>query len=269
LAQLSQNDGFDKKLFQQLIFLIRDWPNQEEYDYGFKGGNDYLKEEVLKIDEDHQPNMKELRRNVKKPFEIMECFLMPHPGFKVSGKNQFDGRWSDINTDFMTNLKVFIPKMLSPENLILKKILGRPATAQTLYDQIKEYRNIFNSDKVPNPKALHEVFAEGLLTDLIEDIFNEYEKTMEDISKKVENMSDLQSYYNTALENSKSKFNEATKIGDSKMKENFLTKLINRINDSYEKIKKQMEATFNQREMEERYKIAICCGRIDSVESEF
>jgi hypothetical protein len=55
-----------------LIFLTRDWPNKEDFDYGFDGGRAYLNEEVMKIDDDHQQNMKDLRKYIIKAFEVIE-----------------------------------------------------------------------------------------------------------------------------------------------------------------------------------------------------
>ncbi len=254
MAQLSHIEGFDKKLFQQLIFLVRDWPNRDEFDYGFEGGHDYIQKDVLQIDEDHQENMKDLRRNINKAFESIKCFLMPHPGSKVARSKTFDGRWSDIDEDFLANLKVFIPKILSPKNLIFKRIVGKPATARMLYDQIKQYRDVLNSDKVPNPKALHEALAERLLTDLVEDIFKEYEKELTGKSMTVKNIPDLQNFHSATLEDSKSKFRKAPKIGEAKMIESFSTRLTQKIRDYYNKLepqtKQRLEAEKLKRERE-------------------
>lgn len=38
----------NSKPFQKLIFLVRDWPFADEYDFGFVGGDSYLNE-FLKV----------------------------------------------------------------------------------------------------------------------------------------------------------------------------------------------------------------------------
>ncbi len=80
--------------FQRIVFLIRNWEYKDEHDYGERGGQAYLdtyfdvinnEGKVKETDERHQ--------KIRQCFSKFECYLMPHPGMKVTNAN-FDGRLS-------------------------------------------------------------------------------------------------------------------------------------------------------------------------------
>jgi hypothetical protein len=78
LARFCKKDAHGK-FFQRLLFLIRDWANPDQYDYGYKASQVYLENEVLAIKESHTPDMKALRQYQRDSFESIDCFLMPEP----------------------------------------------------------------------------------------------------------------------------------------------------------------------------------------------
>ena len=82
-------DNSDNKPFQDLLILIRDWINFEEFDFGFDGGNKLLES---KFEEHKQSNLSEIQQTIEDNFEKVRCFLMPHPGEKVEEK-KFEGHF--------------------------------------------------------------------------------------------------------------------------------------------------------------------------------
>lgn len=70
---------------------MRDWRFPYEASYGAVGGQKIL-EKRLKVDENQHPELESLRRHIRSCFSEIACFLMPHPGIKVSTSPTFDGR---------------------------------------------------------------------------------------------------------------------------------------------------------------------------------
>lgn len=62
--------------------------------------------------------------------------------------------FADIETDFIENLKVLIPLLLAPENLIVKEIGGQRVKAKELVQYFKSYMKIYNSNELPEPKTM-------------------------------------------------------------------------------------------------------------------
>jgi atlastin len=58
---------------------VRDWPNDEEHAYGLEGGNSFLAKR-LELSENQDPEIKAVRKDIKRCFEKIEGFNMPHPG---------------------------------------------------------------------------------------------------------------------------------------------------------------------------------------------
>ncbi len=64
-------------------------------------------------------------------------------GMKVLNDPNFRGQLKDIDEDFKKHLKDFIPHILSPSNILVKKISGNEVKCGDLYDYFKEYVKIF------------------------------------------------------------------------------------------------------------------------------
>jgi hypothetical protein len=177
---------------------------------------------------------------------------MPHPGPKVAGNKNFDGKWSDIDPNCLKYMKEFIPRVLSPKTLILKRILGKVATGQMVFDKLEEYRDVMNSDGMPDPKTMYEVLAEGQLTDLIEEILKAYKKEMNEKSKIVRNIVDLKNFHTSTLKNSQLHFKQASKIGKSKKQDKFLKSLEQQINAFYENLELMVKQVIMSEEFERK-----------------
>ncbi|XP_033109010.1 atlastin-1-like, partial [Anneissia japonica] len=76
--------GDEKKPFETLLFLIRDWRGHREYPFGEDGGKKYLSEKCMAIDVGSQSEENiEVRKNIGEVFTSLKCYLMPAPGEKV------------------------------------------------------------------------------------------------------------------------------------------------------------------------------------------
>lgn len=139
--------------FQRLQFLVRDWSFPYEADYGADGGKKILQRR-LEISDRQHPELQSLRRHITSCFSDISCFLMPHPGLKVATNPNFDGRLSEIESEFKVQLKTLVPMLLAPENLVTKKIDGQVVKARDLLEYFKSYIKIYKGDELPEPKSM-------------------------------------------------------------------------------------------------------------------
>jgi atlastin len=63
--------------------LVRDWGSPFEIEYGFEGGRRLLDTRLAVTDRQHD-DMKRVRNEIRRSFDKLECFLMPHPGHAVA-----------------------------------------------------------------------------------------------------------------------------------------------------------------------------------------
>lgn len=139
--------------FQKLQFLVRDWSYPYEAEYGANGGKEILQRR-LEISNGQHPELQSLRKHIKSCFSDISCFLMPHPGLNIATNPNFDGRLSEIQSEFKEQLKVLIPMLLDPENLVTKKIDGQVVKAKDLLEYFKSYMKIYKGDELPEPKSM-------------------------------------------------------------------------------------------------------------------
>ncbi|CAG9811466.1 unnamed protein product [Chironomus riparius] len=168
----------NQKPFQNLTFLIRDWTNDEEFEFGIEGGNKYFEEEVLKITATQMPELRSVRESIKSSFEHIGCCLLPHPGRAVAGRKTYDGKLSGMEKDFKEELKKFIEHLLLPDNMILKKINAQEITGKELRTYIEKYFKLFQSNEIPETKTIYEMTVESHMSNLVKSCIHDYYLTI-------------------------------------------------------------------------------------------
>lgn len=144
--------------FQRLMFLVRDWQNPDEFNFGSVGGVQYLKD-YFSNPVGQEQEQKSIRNHINTCYANIDCFLMPFPGNKVSTNRNFGGNLKDIDDDFKKLLRSLVPGLLAPENLVVKKIGGRFVTCAAFLEYFKQYLEIFRGDGIPEPTTLMEANA--------------------------------------------------------------------------------------------------------------
>lgn len=146
-GQLLASEQSTGKPFQELLFIVRDWPSAFETPYGWNGQK--LIQRILDENDQQTNDMRELRQGIKSSFEKIDAFLMPFPGEIVAFGNDFTGDVHQISNNFRKHVKELVTGLFSPENLIVKTINQQKVKARDLIEYLEEYLNIFNSDKLP------------------------------------------------------------------------------------------------------------------------
>lgn len=179
-GMLAQEDCDSAHPFQKLNFLVRDWGFPYEIPYGHQGGQQLL-DDILQVTEKQHPAHQEVRRDLRKCFRDINCYLMPHPGFKVIQKADFDGRLSDIEEQFVNHLKILVPRLLSAENLVKKEIGGQPVKARDLLKFFTLFMEVFKDNDLPEPTTLVEFAAQASSQAALEAGKEYYSESMEDL----------------------------------------------------------------------------------------
>uniref|UniRef100_A0A8C5QM20 Atlastin-1 n=1 Tax=Leptobrachium leishanense TaxID=445787 RepID=A0A8C5QM20_9ANUR len=233
-GRLAMEETFLKP-FQSLIFLVRDWSFPYEFPYGADGGARFL-EKRLKVSENQHEELQNVRKHIHSCFTNISCFLLPHPGLTVATNPNFDGKLKEIDEDFIRNLKVFIPWLLSPENLDIKEINGNKITCRGLVEYFKAYIKIYQGEELPHPKSMLQATAEANNLAAVATAKDLYNKKMEEVcggDRPFLAPTDLQSRHQELKENSVKLFRGVKKMGGEEFSRRYLQQLENEIDDLY------------------------------------
>ena len=194
------------------MFLIRDWNQPEEYNYGFEGGKKFIKS-FLKVKDFHTAELKQVREFLKNTFEDISGFLMPYPGKTVARNSSFDGRWSEIDEDFVETMKELFPILLAPANLTVKTLNGMPLKAFELSVYIKQYVDLFKSENLPEAKSIYESTVDNQLQILISKSVELYLQLISGSQDKIINKAEVDKVHKVGKLLALRYFNEQKKFG--------------------------------------------------------
>ncbi|CAG9809100.1 unnamed protein product [Chironomus riparius] len=226
------------KAFQNLLFLMRDWKNVEEFNYGLEDGHRYLMD-VLQIEDDQPQALQEVRMYIQSSFEKVYCFLMPHPGLKVINNKKYDGRFSEMSVDFRNELSNLVKWLFGPTNLKAKKVFNEELTSKKLFQYMQSYFEVFQMD-APEVESIYIATVSSHLKGLVDSYLTEFQN---EISHQValnssDSIANLDSAYTTIKETILGKFKEAKKMGNEQQEEKFFKILSSKIDEFYKDFKK-------------------------------
>jgi len=152
------NETTGGKPFQNLTFLIRDWQNPDEFDYG---PNSLYLEEILDESKVNNEGMKQTRHLIKQLFKQTESIFLPYPGKSVASSKDFNGRMGDIDSDFKKAMLSACEYLLNPEKISILKINDTEVTSAQLFVFFEKYTSLFKTTELPEPKNIYIATAEA------------------------------------------------------------------------------------------------------------
>ncbi|KAL7017431.1 hypothetical protein ACKWTF_010376 [Chironomus riparius] len=228
----TNQSGQSQKPFQNFMFLIRDWSNPDEYPFGYEGGRKYL-DEILVVKPQHPAELKSVREYIKSSFDKLTCSLLPYPGKTVARDSNYDGRWAPMDEDFLNELKLLIPKLLSVEHLTTKKINGIDMTGALANEYFQQFLNIFQSSTVVQPQSIYETTIDKFMTSLVNRCFDIYKNFVNNSVNGIQNEDQINNVFNTSKGSAMSTFDNEKKMGSPAHAANYRAILNTRIdNDS-------------------------------------
>lgn len=236
---LEDNDNVSKP-FQCLMFLVRDWSFPYESPYGVAGGRKVLEKRLQISDKQHQ-ELRQIRQHIRSCFEEISCFLLPHPGLNVATNPHFEGKLKDIEREFKDQLRVLIPLLLDPDNLIVKEINGSKVTCRDLMEYFKAYIKIYQGEELPEPKSMLQATAEANNLAAVTTAKSDYSKRMETVcggDKPYLHPDRLEEDHLRCKQSSIDIFKSTRKMGGVEFSKQYLEQLEAEIDEQYENFKK-------------------------------
>lgn len=237
-AQLAQQEqqGTPAKPFQKLLFLVRDWCYPVDAAYGAKGGEELIQKR-LHIPTNMAKELKMLRQRIRSCFAVIDCFLLPHPGEKVSTEKEFDGRLSGIAATFTEHLKDLVPSLLAPDKLLVKEVNEQKISCKKLLEYLKAYIGVFRSGKLPRPmsalKASVEVYNRLAMNEAKEKYRSAMEKHINRDGRWY-TPKELQGHHDKEKQSALKSFLAVPKWGGKLYSKDYLEKLEQDIDKSFE-----------------------------------
>lgn len=228
-ARYASSDSEDSP-FQNLLILIRDWNAVEEYKYGLRGGNAYLNS-FLEIQDYQAPDLQSVRRYLRSSFEKIECFLMPHPGKKVATDKNYDGRWKDIDNDFVDLMSELFEHLF--KKMKAKTINNAPIKPDELLVFINSYVESFKNDSMPVASTLYESTLEQQFRILFAKSIDIYIESVTAHDNEINGEDDINKMHLAAKEKALKHFQSEKKFGSYSEGNNFKRQLTSKIDEIY------------------------------------
>lgn len=235
-GKLAKKDGMNSKEFQKLVFLVRDWQNPDDYEFGEIGGTKYLNH-VLKLKENKNTELNSVREFISKACEHLDCHLLPHPGKNVAGRKGYNGQWGLMDEDFRFELFDSIESLLNSDRLVIKKICGRQLIAENFYVHLQTYFNHFASNDMPKIASMYKMLVEKDLDFLIAKALKIFKEKLENSENEAESEAQIKESYKSSKKLAISDFQNEPKLGDENSIENAENKLKDMIASYYKKWK--------------------------------
>jgi hypothetical protein len=156
---------YSGKLFQNFIFLMRDWPWPTDHAYGLHDQNspktkNFMKELIIG-GEDFSEEAIATRQQILDYFNHVSCFLLPNPGPGIT--ENIDGYIANMDRKFTQYLQEFVTSVLGKDKIKPKRLYGDLMTGKKLKDVVDKWANLIRRQEFPEPKSLSEATAEAHL----------------------------------------------------------------------------------------------------------
>ncbi|KAF4519055.1 hypothetical protein B566_EDAN001641 [Ephemera danica] len=150
---------FDKETSMKVntAVVAFNWNEGYGFSYGYDGGDGYLQHFVSSKNSNEMQSSNEMLRMC---FDEVLCYLMPHPGEAVSDSQTYNGHLKDVDGTFLNYIHLLASSLLSPENLVSKRIAGELVTSGQLMHHIRACVSLFNSNELPEPKTMYNILVD-------------------------------------------------------------------------------------------------------------
>lgn len=228
-------------------------------------------EHVLEIKNDQKPDQKKLRESLRDCYEKIQCCLFPYPGKIAACSAAFDGCLSQIDADFVEQLKDFIPQILGYKDLQLKKINGIDATAGQCYDFLTSYVELFNnSDELPEVSTMHESTLDNYFRKMVRKCLSIYIASATVEIQSVQDLEGLAMIHGFCKKEALQYFHDKVQICNDPEKQRYHKEILSRdIEIFHRKIKEFMEKLFRKKKFEAIMNHVVTAGKVTAAVAAF
>ncbi|CAG9812176.1 unnamed protein product [Chironomus riparius] len=239
-----EQQGTADKCFQNLIFLIRDWDNPDEFQYGIEGGSKYLKH-FIEVTGRKKKELKYVCESIIDSFENINCSLLTHPGKIVSrgkkGTQEYDGNWKGMDEDFRDQLFTLIDYLLKPEQLAVKKINGNETNGEDFLSFILTELKDFQTDDLLKSQTLRDLMTEKEMEALISFCIEHYKEVGNRNKGTIQNDEDIPKLHEQCKKEALDKYDSSKKMGNDVDSKRFRRVLEERIEQLFTDLIVQLE----------------------------
>lgn len=217
------------------MFLVRDWGSPKNHAFGAAGGDEYFNKVLSTSADDAPQELKEVRRDLRKAFSDLECYLMPRPGDGIA-EGEDD---AEITPRFNAHLNTLVPSILKAENLVVKEMLGREVTCGDLIEHIKAYSTVFSSGKLPEISSVFDATAELNHERLVMAANDSYAKSMDSyagVKAPYREPETLEMKHKEAMAKAIAYYAEAPRLSHARIEAKCSAELKTKVEDKYTEI---------------------------------
>jgi atlastin len=214
-----------------LQFLIRDWQNFEDEE----NVDQCLSEMpgVLSHAIEREVADDGTREQIRASFSKLSCFLLPHPGKKLTNKN-YDGAIGEIDEQFLGLLDVYV-RGLFEDSLVSKNFNGRDVDIRDFSLYLRALVSVFKDGQLPRTMTL--VQAISVTTNICskDDAMEMYKKAMRKAMISGEYMPDqeLTDFHKTHLAAALAWYDEKATFGEPESIAGMRKKLVEAIEEEH------------------------------------
>jgi atlastin len=231
-----ESDKSENDRFSNLIFLIRDWQFPRDYSFGYHDDTHSptqknYKKEKFDINEQMPDEAVVSREQILSSFRKISCCLLPYPGDDLA---HYDDN-NNLSTHFMNAVKEFIPTILHPSNIVVKKIGGHEFTGLDLLKFVDELDILFTKNELPPTKSVAESAAELQNVIAHSNGLNFYKSKMDKLVNNSDYISDevLNSNHKKSLEKAVKLFREKKRLKHETLERRYHNMLIEAIDNAF------------------------------------
>ena len=126
-------------------------------------------------------DLQSTREQITRCFDMLDCFMLPHPGFAVTRKN-YDGSIAKIEPFFRALVNRYV-RLVFDQQLCAKQINGRALSGKELQTYFEVYVKMFQAGQSSFPKAMTmlDATAEANNRNAFDLALDEYKRGMEQL----------------------------------------------------------------------------------------
>ncbi|XP_070497393.1 atlastin-like isoform X2 [Chironomus tepperi] len=229
----------DAKCLQNLVFLIRDWTNTEEFYYGIDDGQSYW-EHFREKSGKQKVELAYICESILDSYDDVSCTLLPHPGKSVAtGTRGYNGSWSKIDEDFTEELGKLVDHLLKPENLVIKKVNGSALNGDEFYEYLNGQLKVFEKDELLQSQIDRVSMTRKEMEILLSTCIEHYKQVGMEHRKNIQNECEIPLIHEKSKEAAMTMYNEAQKMGSAGEHENYRKVLDRKIEEIYKNLIQQ------------------------------
>lgn len=235
--------------FQQLDFLVRDWPHYEA-NFGMKQAREQMEDHLDQYFSSERSEDTKSVESLKALFQDINIWCLPHPSLSIE-RESWNGDLSVMEANFWVYINGYLEKVFSPSELRAKTHLGNPVTVNTFGTVLREFIGAFGN-AAPQAKSFSEAMEASSSLLAQEMAMKKMKQTLDEKARKSDSALPEAEFDKIATAAAKMANDEFTSMaifgtdeGIQRRKETLLKEVRGEISRAREENEQKLEASLN------------------------